>query len=177
MDPGRSARVARLIQRRLEQAETPVMKSTKARDDRGASLVEYALIVMVIAMAGFGAVGAVGKATASGFDEATVGLAAGGVGVELTPKEKWAQAQEDYAQAIAAAKATKAAEVAAAKAEYDAAKKANNALPKADRPAANAAAKDTYDAATAAANATYSSSVQSAKDTQAAAKKEYNANK
>ena len=152
------------------------MRSTKARDDRGASLVEYALIVMVIAMAGFAAVGAVGNATASGFDEAAVGLS-GGVGVELTPKEKWELAQEDYAQAIAAAKATKAAEVAAAKAEYNAAKEANKALPKSERPAANAAAKETYNAATASANATYASSVQAAKDAQAAAKQEYNANK
>jgi Flp pilus assembly pilin Flp len=146
-------------------------------DDRGASLVEYALLVMFIALGSAGVAAKVGDATSDTFVEATGAFSANGLEEELTPKEKWEQAQDDYADAIADAKANKTSELAAATAQYNSAKAANSALPKAERNLANAQAKDTHNAAKAAANSKYSSSVQSAKDAQAAAKAEYNANK
>ena len=81
-------------------------------DDRGAGLVEYALVAVLVAIGSLLAVGYVGDQTGQGFEEAATAISAEDVEEELTPEEKWDKALADYDKAIAEAKATKAAAVA-----------------------------------------------------------------
>ena len=48
------------------------------RDDRGASLVEYALLVALVAVVCVGAISALGTATDAGLESATAGVASAG---------------------------------------------------------------------------------------------------
>jgi Flp pilus assembly pilin Flp len=154
------------------------MKGLTNRDDRGAGLVEYAVIVMLVALGSLVAARAVGDATSETFDLASSALSGDDVPeAEMTPQAKWEKAQADYQDAIAKAKTAKTGELAAAKDQFEAAKEANNSLPKAEKKAANAAAKADYKSATNGANQKYKASVQAAKDARADAKAEYKATK
>lgn len=144
--------------------------------ERGAGLVEYALMVMLIAFAELTALTMVGESTSDTFSGISTATATGDdTIVELTPAEKWEKAQADHDTAIADAKATKATEIANASAAYSEAVDANKPLPKADRQTANAAAKQIQNDAKAKANSDYNATVKSANSAKAAAKAEYNA--
>lgn len=147
--------------------------------DRGASLVEYALLVLLIAVGGLSAVSLMGETTSDSFEEAATALddSTAATEAELTPEEKWEQAKQDYKDAIADAKAEKAAEIQMAKDQYNQAKTDNKSLPKAERKEANNKAKDQFNDSKAKANDKHTSSVQAAKDAKAAAKAEYKASK
>lgn len=147
------------------------------QNDRGAGLVEYALVVLLIALGGLSAVSVMGESTADSFDEAAVALddSTTSTQPELTPDEKWEQAKQDYEDAIAEAKAEKAAEIQAAKDVYNQAKKDNKSLPKAERKEANNQAKTKFNESRARAKDEYKTSVQAAKDTRSAAKAEWKA--
>ncbi len=151
----------------------------RSADDRGSSLIEYAMLVLLIALGSLGLVANLGDSTSNSFDSAAGAFTAPGTGVDagLTPQEKWDRAKDDYKQAIADAKAKKADAFAAAKTEYQAALQANKTLPKAEKKTANAAAKDVYNAAKQEAGDVYKAAVQTAKDAKAAAKAEYKASK
>ena len=148
-------------------------------NDRGASLIEYAMIVALIALGSLGLVANVGNSTSESFQTTADSFASaeGLAEPELTPEEKWDKAQEDYKQAIADAKAQKTADIASAKADYQAALQANKSLPKSEKKAANASAKSDYNAAKKTANDTYKGAVQAAKDAKSSAKAEYKASK
>ena len=148
-------------------------------DDRGASLIEYAMLVLLIALGSLGLVANLGESTSTSFDTAAGALTTTGTEDDagLTPQEKWDKAKDDYNQAIADAKAEKVDAFAAAKTEYQAALQGNKKLPKAEKKTANAAAKDVYNAAKQEANEVYKTAVQTAKDAKTAAKAEYNASK
>lgn len=146
--------------------------------DRGASLIEYAIMVALIALGSLGLVANVGDSTSDSFQVAADSFTTDAVAEpELTPEEKWDQAKEDYKQAIAEAKAQKAADLAAAKSDYQTALQNSKSLPKSEKKAANAEAKSNYNAAKKDANNTYKQSVQAAKDARANAKAEYKATK
>lgn len=152
------------------------MKFNPLKGDRGAGLVEYALVVMLISVVGLTAVGFVGEQTSDSFE--AIGSSFGAdAEAELSPEEKWEMAQADYDDAIADAKAKLAGDKAKAKAEYQAAVAANQGLPKDQRKAANADAKAKQKSANTAANADYNGSVKAAKADRNAAKAEYNATK
>jgi Flp pilus assembly pilin Flp len=149
-------------------------------DERGASLVGYALIVVLIGGIGASALGYVGRGTSDAFF--AIGNGLGGDVLdepqpELTPEEKWAKAQEDYSKAVEDAKAQKAYDLAAAKADYDNAIAKNKSLPKNERKAANQQAKAEQSQAKADANANYKASVAKAKADRDSAKAEYKATK
>lgn len=152
-----------------------------ANDDRGTGLVEYALLVMVIALTSLAAVSTFGESTSDTFDEVAAGFDGTTTQTEtepeLTPDEKWELAKDEYTKAIEEAKATKSAELEAAKADYDSAKKQNSALPKAEKKAANKEAKENFNQAKKDANSTYKASVNEAKSNKAAAKKEWQSSK
>lgn len=151
----------------------------RVADDRGSSLIEYAMLVLLIALGSLGLIANLGDSTATSFDTAADAFTTTGAGVDagLTPQEKWDEAKDDYNQAIADAKAKKADAFAAAKTEYQAALQANKTLPKAEKKTANAVAKGSYNAAKQEANGAYKTAVQTAKDAKAAAKAEYKASK
>ena len=153
------------------------MRQLLSNSDRGAGLVEYGLVVMLIAMVSLVGVQAFGEETSESFDTIGTSLAtAEGVDEDdsdMTPEEKWEQAKKDYDDAIADAKQKKADDIADAKADYDAARQANKDLPKDERKAANQQAKSDYNSAKSAANAEYKSSVQNAKDARNTARDEY----
>lgn len=148
-------------------------------DDRGSSLIEYAMLVLLIALGSLGLVANLGDSTSGSFDTAADAFTTPGAGVDagLTPQERWDKAKDDYEQAIADAKAEKADALAAAKGDYQAALQVNKTLPKAEKKTANAAAKDVYNTAKQEANDAYKTAVQTAKDAKAAAKAEYQASK
>ncbi|MGD2101071.1 MAG: hypothetical protein PVG83_02460 [Acidimicrobiia bacterium] len=153
------------------------MQLRPAHCDRGASLIEYAMLIALIALGSLGLIAKVGDSTSSSFDETATAFAAadGTAEAELTPGEKWEKAKEDYKQAIADAKEQRKADVAAAKAEYQAARQDNNSLPKDERKTANNEAKADYQAAKQEAKQDYQDAVQKAKDARAEAKAEYKA--
>jgi Flp pilus assembly pilin Flp len=154
------------------------MSFISLKGDRGAGLVEYALVVMLISIVGLTAVGFVGEQTSDSFEAVGSSFSADAEpDDELGPEEKWDKAKADYDDAIADAKAKQADDKAKAKAEYQAAVAANSDLPKAERKAANADAKAEQKSANKDANQDYSASVNSAKAARNAAKAEYNANK
>lgn len=156
---------------------TPV-RIVSLKGDRGAGLVEYALIVMLISVVSLTAVGFVGEQTSDSYEAIGSSFSTGAeLDDELSPEEKWEKAQNDYDDAIADAKAKQAGDKAKAKAEYDAAVAANKNLPKAERTAANAEAKAQQKSANSAATAEYNASVKAAKADRNAAKAEYNATK
>lgn len=152
---------------------------SRPADDRGASLIEYAMLVLLIALGSLGLVANLGHSTSDSFDSAAGALAPAGTETdpELTPEEKWDQAKEDYRQAIEDARAQRKADLAAAKADYKAALDANKSLPKLDKKKANAAAKSDYKTSRTKINDTYKTAVQTAKDAKAEAKAEYRASK
>ena len=155
------------------------MRQRLSNSDRGAGLVEYALIVLVVALASLAGLQSVGTGTSESFG--AVGDGFDDVGLDedagLTPEEKWEKAKQDYRDAIAEAKAKRSDDLADAKAEYQAAKAENKNLPKNERKAANQQAKADYKAAKSAANQEYKSSVNEAKSARDAAKAEYKATK
>lgn len=154
------------------------MSFISLKDDRGAGLVEYALVVMLISVVGLTAVGFVGERTSDSFEAVGSSLNADSeLEADLSPEEKWEKAQADYDDAISDAKTKKADDIKKAKAEYQAALAANKGLPKKERKAANAEAKASQKSANKAANQDYSASVNSAKAARNAAKAEYNADK
>ncbi|HEY6635415.1 MAG TPA: hypothetical protein VI141_07350 [Acidimicrobiia bacterium] len=155
------------------------MRESIKRDDRGAGLVEYALLVLLIALGGLGAISYVGDTTSTAFEETATSFADGSdvAEEEMTPAEKWEKAKADYDEAIADAKADKAASLDKANADYQAALEANKSLPKADQKAANQTAKNGLNTAKTAANDAYKASVDSANAAKAAAKSDYNATK
>ncbi|MEX1037503.1 MAG: hypothetical protein WDZ96_01445 [Acidimicrobiia bacterium] len=150
------------------------MRFILLKGDRGAGLVEYALIVMLISVLSLTAVGFVGEETSDSFE--AIGSSFD-TDAELSPEEKWDKAKADYDDAIADAKAKRADDKAKAKAEYQAAVAENKDLPKAERNKANKEAKAKHKSANSAANADYKSSVGSAKKARNEAKAEYNATK
>lgn len=163
-----------------KSADRKGMRTRTCQDDRGSSLIGYALVVILVAVVGVAGIGYVGGETAGAFE--AIGLSfddqvADQPEAELTPKEKWQQAQADYKKTVNDAKAKKAYDLAAAKAEYDSAVAANQSLPKKEKNAANKAASNAHKAAKASANDSYKSSVASAKEAKAAAKAEYDATK
>ncbi len=151
--------------------------------DRGASLIEYSLLVCLIAIGGFVAVSAVGNAMSNDFDQVAEAMETAGPGATttttspLSPKEKWDKAQADWDAAIDAAKAKNAADVAAAKSTFNAAKAANAALPKAEKNAANKQANSEFTAAKAAAKTEHKAANTAANKAKADAKTEYQATK
>lgn len=148
------------------------------KGDRGAGLVEYALVVMLISVVALAAVGFVGEQTADSYEAIGSGFTTGAeLDDDLSPDEKWEQAQADYDDAIADAKAKQADDKAKAKAEYQAAVAANQDLPNKERKAANADAKASQKSANNAANKDYNASVNTAKAAKKAANAEYNATK
>ena len=154
--------------------------TSHSTDEKGASLIGYALMVMLIAVVGVTGIRYVGQGTANAFMAAGNGL--GGTleeeeEPELTPEEKWAKALEDYDKAIQNAKDQKAYDLAAAKSDYDQGIANNKSLPKAERKAANAQTKAEYKQAKTNASSSYKSAVNQAKADRAAAKAEYKANK
>lgn len=154
------------------------MRFFSLEGDRGAGLVEYALIVMLISVVGLTGVGFVGEQTSDSFEAIGSGFNADGeLDDDMTPEEKWEKAQADYDDAIADAKAKQADDKAKAKAEYDAAVAANKDLPSKERKAANADAKAKQKSANGAANADYNASTKAAKAARNAAKADYNATK
>lgn len=159
------------------------VKPPRAGDERGVSLISYALLVSLIAIGGFTAVAAVGNQVSDDYGQ--IGGALGAAGTEttttttasMTPKEKWEKAQSDWDAAIDAANAKHASDVAAATADLEAAKAANNALPKAEKNAANKQASSEFNAAKQAAKAEQNAAKKAANDAKAAAKAEYQATK
>ncbi len=146
--------------------------------DRGVGLVEYALVVMLVAVVGLTAVGFVGEQTSESFEAIGSSFGAGADPEdEMTPEEKWEKAQADYADAIEDAKTKQADDKAKAKAEYDAAVAANKDLPNKERKEANADAKAKQNSANSAANADYKAAEAAARAAKKAANAEYNANK
>ncbi len=144
-------------------------------DDRGAGLVEYALVVLLIGIVSVVAVRALGEETSDTFMSIGDGVnATEEVEDDMSPEEKWDKAKADYEAAIEDAKSAKAAANDKAKADYDAALDANKGLPKAERNAANQEAKSNYNEAKATNNDTYNSSVSAAKAARDAAKAVYN---
>jgi Flp pilus assembly pilin Flp len=148
-------------------------------DDRGASLVEYAMLVLLIALGSLGLVANLGHSTSDSFDSAAGALAPAGTETdpELTPQEKWDQARDDYKQAIEDARAQRKTDLAEAKADYKAALEANKSLPKLEKKKANAEAKTNYKTSRTKVNDTYKAAVQTAKDAKAEAKAEYQASR
>lgn len=161
------------------------MRKAKTRDDRGAALIGYALLVMLVAIAGTVSLASVGNKTSDAFEQipqAVGQLSPGSTTTtttepELTPSEKWSKAKDDYNSALEDAKARKADEIATAKTQYQQKVADNKAKPKAERKKANQEAKAQFKTAKANANSTYKESVQAAKDAKAAAKAEYLATK
>lgn len=148
------------------------------QDDRGAGLVEYALVVLLIGIVSMLAVRSLGEETSDSFRAVGDGVsAAEDVEEDLSPDEKWDKAKADYDTAVEDAKSAKAESNAKAKAEYDAAVASNKDLPKAERSAANQEAKATYNEAKTTNNDTYKSAVDTAKAARDAAKAEYKATK
>lgn len=145
-------------------------------DDRGAGLVEYALLVMMIAIGSLVTISAVGDSSEAPFHEIAAGFESESE-AELTPDEKWDVAKDVYDEAIEDAKAEKAEALAAAKAAYDNAKQENASLPKQDKKAANKEAKSEFDQAKKEANSNYKEAVNKAKADKAEAKKEWQATK
>jgi Flp pilus assembly pilin Flp len=152
------------------------MNFNSLEGDRGAGLVEYALIVMLIAVVGVSAVGYLGEQTSDGYETAGAGFDAD-VAAELSPEEKWELAQADYDDALADAKATRADDKANAEAEYQVAFAANQALPNKERKAGNAVARAKRNDAYEVADADYNASVKAAKADRDAANADYNATK
>lgn len=152
-----------------------VAKNRGLQEERGAALIEYGLVVLLVAVVGLTAIASVGIRTADAYDEVSNALAVGAAGQALTPKEKWEQAKAAYQKAVAAANATYKAELAAAKDAYKAAQQANKSLPKAERKAANQKAKQDYNAAVAAAKNERDAAIAAAKAAKAAAWDEYKA--
>lgn len=154
------------------------MRFFSLEGDRGAGLVEYALLVMLISVVGLTAVGFVGEETSDSFEAIGTSFdAAGETEDEMTPEEKWDAANADYDDAIAKAKTKRAEDKAKAKAEYQAAANKNKELPKNEQKKANQEAKAQQNSANKAADATYKSSVDSANSAKKKALAEYNATK
>ncbi len=142
--------------------------------DRGAGLVEYALVVLLIGIVSMVAVRSLGEETSDTFMAIGDGVSASEeVEDDMSPDEKSDQAKGDYDAAIEDAKSAKAAANDKAKADYDAAVQSNNDLPKAEKNAANKEAKANYNEAKSTNNDNYKSSVAAAKATRDAAKAEY----
>jgi pilus assembly protein Flp/PilA len=140
------------------------MKTTRPTGDRGASLIEYALVVTLIAVASLYAVANVGSSVSDTFSEVGDSVVASDAPQEnLTPDEIWQQAKDDYDQAVDDAKARKQSDLAQAKSEYQSQLATNKSLPKAQKNAANKQAKSEYNSAKTQANDTYKSAVASAK--------------
>lgn len=154
------------------------MKRTRLDSEKGAGIVEYALIVMLIGVIGSVGLAATGTSVSAVFEAITT--TDGGTTTTtqpLTPQEKWEKAQADYNTAISKAKGAKTYDLAEAKYTYDQAVASNASLPKAEKKAANQVAKAKYVDDKAAANAKYNDSVQAAKNAKAAAKAEWQLNK
>lgn len=145
--------------------------------ERGEALVGYALMVLLISVAGIVAVGKVGDAVADTFGTAAVAIDSADVDSELTPDEKWEKAKAERNAAVAEAKARRDAAIAEAKAIRDAAVEQNKSLPKAQRQAANKAANQARDAAIKAAKDAYKAAVDAANAARDAAKAEWQASK
>lgn len=153
------------------------------RDDRGVSLISYALMVSLIGIVSFAAASAVGSQVSDNFGQVTGAF--GGDTIEptttttapLSPKEKWDKAQADWKAAIDGANANYAADLAAANATLAQAKAANNSLPAAQKKAANQQATATFNATKATAKAEQTASTQAANAAKSAAKAEYLATK
>lgn len=143
-------------------------------DDRGAGLVEYSLLTLLIAIGSMVVVVNVGESASETFVETADAF---GTEDDLSPKDRWEQAKEEYAEAIAEAKAERDAALEKAKETYQARREANKDLPKGQRNEANKEAKAEYNAARSDATDHYKAAVQDAKDAKAAAKAEYNASK
>jgi Flp pilus assembly pilin Flp len=155
------------------------MRLSRNNKDRGAGLVEYALVVMFVGVVSMIAVNVVGNDTSDTFDTIAGSFDdVGGPEVdERTPDEKWEDAKAEYDDAIAEAKANKADDMAAAKDEYNSKVNENKKLPKSERNAANKEAKNEYNSAKSKANSEYKSSVNAAKNARDQAKAEWKASK
>lgn len=154
------------------------MSRNRTDREKGAGIVEYALVVMLIAIVGSVSTAQAGGSVSDVFNSIfSTSSPTTTLAPQLTPKEKWDKAKAEYNEAIADAKATKAYDLAQAKYEYDQAVAANSSLPKAERNAANQEAKTIYNAAKADVNATYQNSLEAANTAKAAAKAEYDATK
>lgn len=145
------------------------------RDERGASLVGYALLVVLVAMTGLGAMRAVGQNTSDSFGTVASEMTGGDdqATIELTPEEKWEKAQDDFAGAKEDAKARKNDTINRAKqerddrindakADYKAAKQQNKSLDKNARKKADKEAKKTYNQAKKSANTEFNKAKKSA---------------
>lgn len=154
------------------------METTRLTGDKGASLIEYGLIVALISMVALFAVANVGTSVSDSFSDIGDSVAAADAGdAGMTPYEIWQQAKQDYDQAINDAKAKKNADLDQAKADYDTKLANNSSLPKAEKKAANKQAKNEYNAAKTQVNNTYKSSVATAKTDRDTAKAAYQASK
>ncbi len=155
-----------------------VMETRRPTGDKGASLIEYGLIVALIAMVALYAVANVGTSVSDSFSDIGDSVAAADAAdAGMTPSEIWQQAKDDYAQATNDAKSRKTAAVDQAKADYQSTLAGNSSLPKAEKKAANKQAKNDFNAAKTQANNAYKSSVATAKADLAAAKAAYKASK
>ncbi len=155
---------------------------TSLQNERGASLIGYALLVSLISVVSFVSIRAVGSGTASGFNSVVTSLndttattEAREEEKELSPKEKWEQAKRQYRDAIAAARAERRAKLQAARAEYRAAITANRSLPWFRRWRANRTARAEYRATVRQVNNEYRASVRAAREARNAARAEYEA--
>jgi Flp pilus assembly pilin Flp len=154
------------------------MRTVSLKGDRGAGLVEYALLVTLISIVGLTAVSFVGEQTSDSYEAIGTGFGADSEPeAEMTPDEKWEKAQADYDEAIADAKKKQVDDKAKAKAEYDAAVAANKELPNKERKAANSDAKAKQKDANTAANAGYKAASDAAKAARNAAQADYKASK
>ena len=149
--------------------------------DHGAGIVEYALVVVLVALTSLAAVKTLGDDTSDSFEAVAVPSevveSESEEEPDLTPSEKWEKAKADYSATVNEAKAQKSADMATAKKTYKDQLKENKSLPKAERKAANKAAKQKYDADRGQINQTYTTTVTEAKAARDAATAEYNASK
>jgi Flp pilus assembly pilin Flp len=165
----------------MSQKSRPSSEPSKDACDRGVAMVTYALMVAMISIVAVVAIRTVGNNTSSEFTSIANALQSVIPGAsaepEMTPKEKWQQAQADWSAAYAQANDDYQAAVAQAAAIRDAQKEANKSLPKAEKKVANQQANAEFNSAKGIAKNTQLSIKQAADEKKALAKAEYQATK
>jgi Flp pilus assembly pilin Flp len=146
-------------------------------NDRGEALISYALVVLLISVAGIVALRSVGNDVSDTFGAMAMATDSADADSEMTPDEKWEKAKADRDAAVAEAAKVRDAAIAEARAIRNALVEQNKSLPRAERQAANAAANKARDAAIDAAKAAYKTTVDAANAARDAAKAEWQAAK